>query len=174
MNGEGVCGYIQFNSNGPQHNKMINISEKERFLITDLQDQEKLCIGKYEKNENDAKDPVLKNLFSTIKMDEQRHYDSLAQLLNGTVPPVKPKDTAGQNYEPAATYAGDCNQADKESDKFLCTDAITTEKYVASAYNFDLFQFGNSDVRKLLNDIETEEQNHAEKIYKYKTINNMV
>lgn len=153
---------------------MINISEKEQFLIKDLQDQEKLCIEKYEKNENSAKDTVLKNLFGSIKQEEQKHYDSLEQLLNGTVPPVNTNDTAGEDYNPTATYVGSFNKADKDSDKFLCTDAITTEKYVASAYNYDLFQFGNSDIRRLLNDIQTEEQNHAEKIYKYKTVNQMV
>lgn len=153
---------------------MINISEKERFLLKDLQDQEKLCIEKYTNNENSAKDAVLKNLFSSIKQSEQQHYNSLEQVLNGTVPTVNSNDTAGKDYNPTATYVGSFNQTDKDNDKFLCTDSITTEKYVASAYNYDLFQFGNSDVRRLLNDIQTEEQNHAEKIYKYKTVNQMV
>jgi len=153
---------------------MANISEKERYLIKDMQDQEKLCIEKYSKNETAAKDTVLKNLFASIKQDEQKHYDSLEQLMGGTVPSVSSKDTAGKDYNPTATYSGNFNQADKDNDKFLCTDSITTEKYVSSAYNFSLFQFGNSDIRKLLNDIETEEQNHAEKIYKYKTVNQMV
>ncbi len=152
---------------------MINISEKERFIIKDLQDQEKLCIEKYALNEQSAKDTVLKELFTSIKQAEQKHYDSLEQLLNGTVPAVSSNDSAGKEYNPTATYVGSFNQTDKDSDKFLCTDAITTEKYVASAYNFDLFQFENSDVRKLLNDIQTEEQNHAEVIYKYKTANQM-
>lgn len=153
---------------------MANISEKERYLIKDMQDQEKLCIEKYSKNETAAKDTVLKNLFASIKQDEQKHYDSLEQLMGGTVPSVTSNDTAGKDYNPTATYTGNFNQADKDNDKFLCTDSITTEKYVSSAYNFSLFQFGNSDIRKLLNDIETEEQNHAEKIYKYKAVNQMV
>lgn len=152
----------------------VQISEKERFLLKDLQDQEKLCIEKYEKSANDAKDTVLKELFMSIKADEQKHYDSLEQVMGGSVPAVDTNDYSGKNYSPAATYTGTYNQADKDNDKFLCTDAISTEKYVSSAYGFDLFQFGNSDVRRLLNDIETEEQNHAEKIYKYKTANMMV
>lgn len=152
---------------------MFNLSEKERFFVTDLQDQEKLCIEKYGKAETQAKDTVLKNLFSSIKQDEQKHYDSLGKLLNGTIPNVNTSDTAGKDYNPMVTYSGDFNQLDKDNDKFLCTDAITTEKYTAGAYNTNLFQFGNSDVRRLLNDIQTEEQNHAEKIYKYKTVNQM-
>jgi spore coat protein CotF len=153
---------------------MVTLSEKERFLIQDLQDQEKLCIEKYEKNETAAKDTVLKNLFGELKKDEQRHYDSLGQVLNGTVPSVNTNDTAGKDYNPKATYTGNFNQSDKDNDAFLCTDSISVEKYVSSAYNFNLFQFGNSDVRRLLNDIETEEQNHAERIYKYKTVNQMM
>lgn len=33
--------------------------------------------------------------------------------------------------------------------------------------------FGDSDLRKLMADIQVEEQNHAEMLYKYKTANGM-
>ena len=152
---------------------MITLSQKENFLIKDMQDQEKLCIEKYGRYESQAKDSVLKNLFGSIKRSEEQHWNSLNQLLQGQVPKVNTNDTAGKDYSPTATYVGRFDEEDKTFDAFLCTDAISTEKYVSSAYNFDLFQFGNSDVRRLLNDILTEEQNHAEKIYKYKVANQM-
>lgn len=152
---------------------MVNLSEKERFLVQDMQDQEKLCIEKYTRYESQAKDAVLKNLFGSIKRSEEKHYQSLAQLLQGKVPPVNTDDTSGKDYTPAATYVGSFSEEDKKADAFLCTDAISMEKYVSSSYNSDLFQFGNSDVRRLFNDILTEEQNHAEKIYKYKVANQM-
>ena len=44
---------------------------------------------------------------------------------------------------------------------------------VSSEYNSDVFAFGDSDVRKLLADIQIEEQNHAEMLYKYKQVNGM-
>jgi len=44
---------------------------------------------------------------------------------------------------------------------------------VSADYNTNVFQFGNSEVRKLLNHIQTEEQEHAEMIYKYKKENAM-
>ena len=81
--------------------------------------------------------------------------------------------TAGATYSPVAAYTSKYVQADKDHDSFLCTDAITTEKYVSSAYNFDLFQFGSTEARKLLADIEVEEQNHAEMMFRYKTVNSM-
>lgn len=150
---------------------MVEINQKERDIITNLQAQEKMCIDKYERNAQTAKDPELKSLFKDLQQNEQKHYNMLSQILNGTVPTMQLESP--EAYSPIATYVGNYNEADKTDDAFLCTDSITTEKYVSTAYNFNLFQFANSDIRKLLNDIETEEQNHAEKIYKYKSINQM-
>lgn len=151
----------------------MNLTEKQKSLIQDLQAQEKLCIEKYNQYESLAKDQELKNLFGSIKQEEEQHYNSLSQLLTGTCPSVNTKDYAGMDYNPNPTYIGEFNKEDKEYDQYLCTDCITTEKYVSSAYNDDLFQFGEPEVRRLFNDIQTEEQNHAEKIYKYKTVNSM-
>lgn len=150
------------------------LTEKETSVIKDLMTQEKTCIEKYDKYSTYAKDTELKNLFSTLKEREQQHYNSLNQVLSGTVPSCDVNDSAGKNYSPTATYViGKTNLEDKEHDCFLCTDAITTEKLVSSEYNSDVFAFGDTDVRKLLADIQVEEQNHAEMIYKYKTTNSM-
>ena len=152
---------------------MINLKENEKILIKDLQDQEKTCMEKYEKYAGLAKDPVLKDLFNTLKSDEEDHYNSLSQLMTGNVPAVNAENTGGKEYNPAPSYTGNINSQDKDNDCFLCTDSIATEKYVSSAYNFDLFQFGDPDARILLNHIQTEEQNHAEMLYKYKMANQM-
>ena len=58
-------------------------------------------------------------------------------------------------------------------DAFLATDAIGTEKLDSGEYNTNVFMFGDSDLRKLMADIQVEEQNHAEMLYKYKTANGM-
>src|SRR5574344_2781356 len=145
------------------------LTEQQKYLVQDLQSQEDLCVQKYTKYAEHAKDTELKNLFNDIKQQEQQHYNSLNQLLSGTVPAVNNCKSAPQ-YNPQATYTG-ASSPDKENDQFLCTDSISTEKYVSSAYNNDLFQFADQNVRKLLNDIQTEEQQHAEMIYKYKTVN---
>ncbi|MFI3202366.1 MAG: spore coat protein [Eubacteriales bacterium] len=138
-----------------------------------MKDQESLCVQKYTKYENSAKDPELKSLFCTLKTAEEQHLTALNNLLCGNLDSCCCQSQDASNYNPQATYTGSFNVCDKQNDEFLCTDAITTEKYVSSAYNFDLFQFGNTKIRKLLNDIQTEEQNHAEKLFIYKTINLM-
>lgn len=149
------------------------LTEKEKSVIQDLQTQEKECIQKYVRYAEEARDPVLKDLFNTLEKNEQEHYKSLAKVLKGEVPSCDCNDDEGRNYNPTATYGKDINSDDKQHDSFLAADCIGTEKLISSDYNADVFSFGDSDVRKLLADIQIEEQNHAEMIYKYKQVNGM-
>ena len=71
------------------------LNEKERAAIMDLQTQEKSCVEKYGKYAQQAKDPELKSLFETLQGKEQKHYDSLGQVLSGTVPQCDCNDTDG-------------------------------------------------------------------------------
>ena len=140
-------------------------------LVSELKTQEELCVQKYDFYASQAKDPELKKLFKKILKHEQDHYNMLNDLTNGTGPTIKNKTPLAVKYEPKATHPG--NQQCKDFDKFLCTDIIATEKYVATAYNDDLFYFASTDVRNVLNAIMTDEQNHAEMIWKYKVANKM-
>lgn len=150
----------------------MKLSQKETQLITELKTQEQLCVQKYDFYAAQAKDPELKSLFRQISKYEKGHSDMLDSLLGGTVPQIKHRSPLAASYEPKASHPGD--KASKDFDKFLCTDIIATEKYVATAYNDDLFYFASTDVRNVLNAIMTDEQNHAEMIWKYKVANKMV
>lgn len=149
------------------------LKEKERTTIEDLQTQEKSCIEKYGRYAQQAKDPELKNLFQTLQQKEREHYDSLDCVLRGEVPQCNCNDSDGRDYQPKATYTAMSSLEDKQQDSFLATDCIATEKLVSGEYNSEVFAFGDSGVRKLLADIQVEEQNHAEMLYKYKMANNM-
>lgn len=150
------------------------LKEKEKTVLEDLQTQEKSCVEKYDKYAMQAKDPVLKELFQTLKKEEQKHYDSITNVLNGEpVPGSNCNDSSGANYNPKATYSAGDNTEEKTNDCFLATDCIGSEKLVSSEYNSDVFAFQNSALRKLLADILIEEQNHAEMLWKYKTVNGM-
>lgn len=148
------------------------LSQKETTAIEDLKTQEQSCIQKYTLYSKKAKDPVLKELFETIAAQEQKHFDSLDQVLTGAVPKCNCNDASGRDYEPRATYDM-TNSQEKQDDCFLATDCIGTEKLVSGEYNSDVFVFGDSAIRKLLADIQIEEQNHAEMLWKYKTVNGM-
>ena len=152
-------------------NMKMKLNQKEVQLRTELKTQEELCVQKYDFYASQAKDPELKNLFKKILKHEQTHYDMLTSLMNGTTPQIKYRSPVAVKYEPQGKHPGD--QASKDFDKFLCTDIIATEKYVATTYNNDLFYFASTDVRNVLNAIMTDEQNHAEMIWKYKVANKM-
>ena len=149
------------------------LTEKERTAIQDLQTQEQCCVEKYARYSKEAKDPVLQSLFQDLSQKENEHFQSLGQVLSGTVPTCDCNDDEGKNYQPKATYSGLGDTQDKQHDCFLATDCIGTEKMVSSEYNTNVFKFAQSDLRKLLADIQIEEQNHAEMLYKYKTVNGM-
>lgn len=149
------------------------LNEKEKQVIKDLQTQEKTCIEKYGKYSKEAKDPVLKNLFDTLQEKEQKHYDSLEKVLSGTIPECDCNDTSGRDYSPQSTYSPMEDSQDKKCDCYLATDCIGTEKLVSHEYDNNVFTCSDTNVRKLLADIQIEEQNHAEMLYKYKTVNGM-
>ena len=116
---------------------------------------------------------MLRDLFADLEKKEQKHVESLEKVMKGSVPSCNVNDRDGKMYEPKATYDSMTNPEDKKNDNFLATDSIGSEKMVSGTYNTDVFAFGDSDVRKLLADIQVEEQNHAEMLYKYKTVNGM-
>ena len=149
------------------------LKEKEKTTIEDLRTQEQSCIEKYHRYGQEAKDPVLRDLFGELEKEEKEHYESLGQVLNGSVPACNCNDRDGAKYEPKATYDSLTNSEDKQNDCFLATDCIGTEKMVSGEYNSNVFVFEDTQVRKLLADIQIEEQNHAEMLYKYKTVNGM-
>lgn len=151
----------------------MKLTQQEKMFLTNLRTQEEMCVDKYKFYAGQARDEELKQLFNRIGKSEKRHYDALGDIMDGRLPSVDAQDTAADTYEPQATYGKGGRAADKKHDAFLCTDSITTEKYVASAYNNDLFHFASPELRGVLNSIQTEEQNHAELIYKYKTANDM-
>lgn len=74
------------------------LKEKEKTVIQDLQTQEKSCVEKYGRYAEQAKDPELKNLFQTIQKEEQKHYDSLTQVLDGQVTQCDCNDCDGKDY----------------------------------------------------------------------------
>ena len=150
---------------------MTNLSTKERMLLEDEKSHEQLCIDKYNEYSNKASCPELKNLFSQLAQKEQEHLNSINQLLNGIVPNVNQQQNGQQNnsnqqltnQSPINSNVNNYN----EHDKMLCSDSLSTEKFVSSTYNTAIFEFRDKNIRQVLNHIQKEEQEHGEKIYNY-------
>lgn len=148
----------------------MTLTQKETTLLQDLKSQEQLCIDKYSKYSSDACGSKLKDLFSEIKQTEQQHFSTVNQILGGTVPQV---GGGSQANSAQSDYNSQYSEQDKQKDKFLCTDALSTEKHVSSLYNTCIFECKDTNVRNVLNHIQKEEQQHGEKIYNFMSQNGM-
>lgn len=145
----------------------MTLTTKEQGLLADLKDSEVICIQKYNKYANEACDAELKNLFCKLSQNEQTHLEWLTQIQNGTVP-----DCNGAQKAEGCNLEGR-TPACKDTDTFLCKDALSMEKHVSSVYDISVFEFSNKELRKVLNTIQTQEQNHGEQIYSYMSAHNM-
>ena len=61
------------------------LTEKEMATIEDLHTQELSCVEKYKRYGQEAKDPVLRDLFADLEKKEQKHVESLEQVMKGSV-----------------------------------------------------------------------------------------
>lgn len=147
---------------------MINLTQKEKFLLQDQKSHEELCIKKYNNFANQSQDPQLKQLFLNNANQEQQHLDTINKILSGEVPNVNSQQQgqqpSQQNMQSETSMKSGLNS---QNDADLCTDILATEKYVSSTYDTAIFEFTDHNVRDVLNHIQKEEQQHGEAIYKY-------
>ncbi|WP_202819976.1 spore coat protein [Calderihabitans maritimus] len=162
---------------------MLQLTGKERSLLQELKKHEEVCIQKYNNYANQAQDPQLKNLFQQYAFQEQRHYDTINQLLQGQQPNLTGQgqqktgiqfQTAvgqqpiGMHYQsaPNQSYAMQGAIA-KETDVTLCNDMLMTERFVSGSYDTSIFDAVNPQVRQALQHIQQEEQQHGQGIVNY-------
>ncbi len=148
----------------------FTLTQKETTLLKDLKEQEKLCADKYQKYASCAHDPQLSQLFTELSGVEMSHHKMLSDIESGQVPTMGNGGGNGQEQFTAA-YTGESQE--KKDDAYLCSDLLTTEKHVSALYNTSVFEFGQPELRKVLNHIQSDEQIHGEKIYHYMKANSM-
>ena len=148
----------------------MNFTEKERNLLEDLKDHERLCVEKYKRHSECANDEQLKSLFQGLSAEECAHLASLEQISSGTVPPInnaeKPLPVFSAKYKSVLC-------PEKTADAYLCTDVLSGEKHVSHLYDTATFEFRDKNVRDYLNHIQKDEQTHGKIIYDYMAANGM-
>jgi spore coat protein CotF len=164
------------------------LSQKESMFLEDLKKEEQLCVIKYQSYAQQAKDSQLSDLFNKLAGEEQKHYDTVNQLLQsgGQAQSGQSGGQAGQSgsqggqqksggqmVQPGAQINLSQGAGSNDSDKYLLQDMLSTEKYVASAYNTGVFESGKSNVRQALQHIQQDEQNHGEQIFQYMSSHGM-
>lgn len=148
----------------------MTLDQKEKDLLKDLKGQEKLCVDKYSKHATCAKDAQLKDLFTRISRNEQKHLDIIVQMESGTVPPF----TGADLQQPTFTAAyGVTENPEKQNDSYLCSDVLAMEKHASGLYDSSIFEFKDENMRMVLNKIQKQEQEHGKQIYDYMSTNSM-
>ena len=148
----------------------MTLTQKELSLLKDMKDAEKLCIEKYKKASDSARDPQLKNLFSTLSGAERKHLTVFEKMEQGTV--EQPETGSGSTPSFTALY-GNEETPDKQNDSYLCTDLLTAEKHASHLYDTCVFEFTDENARRAINTIQSQEQNHGKTIYDYMKTNRM-
>ena len=148
----------------------VSLTQKEASLLKDLRDEEQLCIDKYTKHSSCASDPQLKNLFTQLAQCERKHFDLLGRIGSGEIPQMPPEQAQKPTF--TAVY-GAADTPEKQNDGFLCRDLLSGEKHVSHLYDTCVFEFTDDGVRKLLGQIEAEEQEHGKRLYDYMKVNSM-
>jgi rubrerythrin len=141
----------------------MSLTNKEKTLIEDNLNAEYLCIRKYEQYAAMASDPQLKQVFKDLAQKEQKHADTLTNILSSN----------GENTQNLfASYnspQGDLSSVQTSlglTDAQLLVDALSTEKHVSGSYNNAVLESVDAQIRKQLQHIQQEEQNHAETLFK--------
>lgn len=165
----------------------MNLSTKERYLLEDLRTHEEICIQKYTNYSSLAQDQELKDLFNSNANIEREHLNTINQLLSGQVPQMNQQGGGQQQQQQMQQPQQQMQQQQQQmqqqakgsfmpqggtqnynnSDKDLCIDMLSTEKYVSGTYDTAIFEFKDPQIRNVLNHIQKEEQQHGEKIFSY-------
>ena len=150
----------------------MTLNTKECQLVKDLKGQEELCIEKYSKYADEAGDSQLRDLFGGIASMERRHLTTLTTIENGGTPDT---GSGGSQSNPLpGSFSKAPASADCETDRFLCSDLLSTEKHASHLYDTCIFEFRDDSVRQALNHIQKEEQSHGKLLYDYMKVNGMV
>ncbi len=157
----------------------MTLSAKESQLVKELKGQEELCIEKYSKYAGEAEDAQLVQLFNGIASMERQHLSTLTQIENGRAPDTSSGSGSGSSGGSSGTdplpssFSKAPAGTDCETDRFLCTDLLSTEKHASHLYDTSIFEFRDENVRTALNHIQKEEQNHGKLLYDYMKVNGM-
>lgn len=152
---------------------MVQLTPKETSFLKDMKEQEQLCVDKYGKYASTAHDGQLKNLFTQLGQTEQQHLDTVTQIMSGTAPSAQSGGGAQKQLSFTATYKAGDTSPERQADCYICSDLLSTEKYVSTAYNSCIFEIKDTNMRDALNHIQKEEQGHGEQIYNYMAQNGM-
>lgn len=180
-----------------QNQMSQQLSKKESMYLQDLKSEEELCVSKYKAYAQQAQDSQLCQLFDKLANEEQKHYDTINQMLQGNLKSGGSMSQSGQQSQSSSQMnqsggqmnqmgiqssqlsaqsgqsAGQSQSGSNSSDKTLLHDMLSTEKYVSSSYDKSIFESAQPAVRQALQQIQKDEQGHGEQLFQYMSSHGM-
>lgn len=138
------------------------LTNKEKTLIEDNLNNEYLCIRKYRQYAAMASDSKLKQTFADLASKEEQHANTLKGILsqNG----ISSQNIFDSYVQPQGDLAN-MSQSIGITDAQMLNDTLTTEKHVSSSYNTAVLETVDPNIRKQLQHIQKEEQDHAQTLF---------
>ena len=118
----------------------------------------------------------LLNFFeSIIESEENPHLSKINSVLAGkeVMAASESEPDRQTDFKDNPTYTAMSEGEDKNTDAYLCQDALQMEKHVSSIYDTVIFECTTQELRDLLAEIQRDEQNHGKRIYDYMAANGM-
>ena len=135
---------------------MVNLTNKEKFLLEGEKYQHQLAIDKYNNYVAQSQDSILKNLFSNLVKIEEKHLSIINEMLQGQVPQIN-TESIHPYYENNSINSNDLfnigniilSSIDtnhyEDGDKIICFDALTTEELLYSTSSSASLEFKNRE-----------------------------
>lgn len=158
---------------------MVNLTNKERFLLEGEKYQQQLAIDKYNNFALQAADPILKTIFSNLSEIEENHLNMVNEMLQGRIPQINT-----QNLHPYYTNTSSLSNeylnignmtitsmdnSFDDGDKIICFDALTTEELLHSTYSASSLEFEESEYKSILSKIIDDKKNSLQYLNDYMT-----
>lgn len=156
---------------------MVNLTNKERFLLEGEKYQQQLAIDKYNNFSLQAADPILKTIFSNLSEIEENHLNMVNEMLQGRIPQINT-----QNLHPYYTNTSSLSNeylnignmtitsmdnSFDDGDKIICFDALTTEELLHSTYSASSLEFEESEYKSILSKIIDDKKNSLQYLNDY-------
>ncbi|AFS78934.1 hypothetical protein Curi_c19290 [Gottschalkia acidurici 9a] len=140
----------------------MSLTSKEKSLLQENLNAEYLCIRKYKQYASMASDSKLKQVFTDLANKEQTHADTIKSILSQNNVNTQ---VLLENYaDPQQDFSNMQNNLGL-TDAQLLNDALSTEKHISGEYNTSVLESACPKIRKQLQHIQQEEQQHAETLF---------
>ena len=164
----------------------MQLTTKEKTLISDTLSAEEICNQKYKYYAANANDQEVRQLFSNLVQQEDQHVQMLTDALNGNFDveaaqqrsssfrqksqkrksdPKMTSKSADMEIANNAMSAKDTKDVEGLDDRQILQDALMTVKHLSGNYDISVLEAANHEVFQTLEQIQQDKHLHKQEIF---------